>query len=775
MKTNILFIVFLLLNVTSNAKTIIGRVINELGQPMAYVNVTELDQADSTFISGTITQEDGTFAINILQNNSLLRVSSLGYLINYQQTLSDNLGDIRMQPDTMMLGQVMVVGHRPIVMKEQEKIIFDIKQMPNTEAWNTKDILKFAPGIIVSSDGTLQMAGKTVTVFVNDKKLSNDELSAYLNTLKASDVDHIEIMRNHGGVKEADIQGGVINIITKRNQLGLKGSTDLYAAVPDFHYYNFSPTTNFFFGCDKWDIYGTYAYSHGSYNQYSETTNDYLFNNTRHYSKGNTHGRDISHIYRFGIVFNLKQNHNFGLEINGISQSPTNSYGLHTTAYKKAGTNGNMNNGISKTLYNAHSDFFNLVSSYSWTIDEQKSFLKILININNRNSLSNNNSKTEYQETKALDIDEKDRTATNGDNITSDLDYRKNYENGWSLRSGGKVLLSSRSSDFTRHDYLSSTLSFNEWNYKENIYSGYVGTTKSFDQLYMIANIRVEHTSIHGDAQGGSKTEKEYTNWFPYMELSYRSGRQFNYSISYYSSIHRPPFSLMNGYENRISDVLFDKGNPDLQASQTNTVEWNASYKQHSLTLSYSHESKPITELFEVIDDITYHTNVNFGEKNVVTMEYSFSGNLFSWWQSSLVLASSYKRIPNSYNKKELFETQAHWSNRMTWEKVGSLALGCFCTSPTINGNSYTEGHTSFDISFERSFCHNTLTFQMGIDDLLNNNKVKSNNKVPTLHYHVYLDNQPRQYWCNISYNFATKRKTNQNKITNINSIKNRL
>lgn len=42
---------------------ITGRVIDELSQPMAFANVMLLNSADSSFIKGAITNDDGTFII----------------------------------------------------------------------------------------------------------------------------------------------------------------------------------------------------------------------------------------------------------------------------------------------------------------------------------------------------------------------------------------------------------------------------------------------------------------------------------------------------------------------------------------------------------------------------------------------------------------------------------------------------------------------------------------------------------------------------------------
>ena len=88
------------------------------------------------------------------------------------------------------------------------------------------------------------------------------------------------------------------------------------------------------------------------------------------------------------------------------------------------------------------------------------------------------------------------------------------------------------------------------------------------------------------------------------------------------------------------------------------------------------------------------------------TLNYSYSGNLFAWWQTNFYLAGSYTRIPKSYNKKELFGLLVSWNNRMTWQEVGSLSMGFFYTPPTIKSLLF-----SFSAYFKTILCCTRYVF----------------------------------------------------------------
>ena len=79
----------MMMSLTSFAKTQDwgGRVIDEKGEPMPFVNVVLLSLPDSAFVQGAMTDMDGVFKIVTDVNQGLFKVTSVGY-----QTLYINAG-----------------------------------------------------------------------------------------------------------------------------------------------------------------------------------------------------------------------------------------------------------------------------------------------------------------------------------------------------------------------------------------------------------------------------------------------------------------------------------------------------------------------------------------------------------------------------------------------------------------------------------------------------------------------------------------------------------
>lgn len=65
------------------AQHITGKIINEQGEALPYANVFLLNQQDSTFIKGTVSDENGAFLLDGYKNGDILKVSAMGYKTNY--------------------------------------------------------------------------------------------------------------------------------------------------------------------------------------------------------------------------------------------------------------------------------------------------------------------------------------------------------------------------------------------------------------------------------------------------------------------------------------------------------------------------------------------------------------------------------------------------------------------------------------------------------------------------------------------------------------------
>ena len=157
-----------LVAIASTAQGISGRVIDEQVQPMPFANVVLVSRADSAFIAGTMTKDDGTFSISTGKQDGLLKVTSVEYITRYIDARQGSVGDIQMLPDTQMLGEVVVKGSRPQYKMGNEGLVTNVENTLLSQLGTASDVLKHVPGIIAKDD-QYEVFGKRIYDLMPDK------------------------------------------------------------------------------------------------------------------------------------------------------------------------------------------------------------------------------------------------------------------------------------------------------------------------------------------------------------------------------------------------------------------------------------------------------------------------------------------------------------------------------------------------------------------------------------------------------------------------------
>ena len=136
-----------------------GTIIDEQGQPIAYANVAILNPADSTLLSGGVSNESGYFAIpyerprvgdgtSEMHPTVLARISYVGYKTIYKICEQPEVGTIRLQPETIRLNGVQVKGERIVSSTENGHLVYNMPMMLQLyPADNAYDALVSIPGV----------------------------------------------------------------------------------------------------------------------------------------------------------------------------------------------------------------------------------------------------------------------------------------------------------------------------------------------------------------------------------------------------------------------------------------------------------------------------------------------------------------------------------------------------------------------------------------------------------------------------------------------------
>ena len=99
---------------TTQAQTITGKLIDETNVPLEYANIILLNPTDSSFVQGTITNTDGNFILDkVNEKTYILKASSVGYKTIYKKCQSGNIGTLTLKSDAILLQEAVVTARRP--------------------------------------------------------------------------------------------------------------------------------------------------------------------------------------------------------------------------------------------------------------------------------------------------------------------------------------------------------------------------------------------------------------------------------------------------------------------------------------------------------------------------------------------------------------------------------------------------------------------------------------------------------------------------------------
>ncbi len=84
LRSTLLLLCSLLFTCGLSAQTVSGKLVDENQQALPYANVVLLSLPDSAFVAGTVSGDDGTFALETTSGNQLVKISSIGYKTVYR-------------------------------------------------------------------------------------------------------------------------------------------------------------------------------------------------------------------------------------------------------------------------------------------------------------------------------------------------------------------------------------------------------------------------------------------------------------------------------------------------------------------------------------------------------------------------------------------------------------------------------------------------------------------------------------------------------------------
>ena len=563
-----------------NASSITGKVFEEENKeplPFATVSLIEISDAEKKQIKGTITNDNGNFSIDKIQNGKYnLQVSFVGFekvikTIEISSSKVIDAGTFYLQNSQFQIDEIVIAANRLKGKSETDKTIYFINNEILSATGNSPDLLRHIPGVQVDLKQNISLDGNpNILLFVDGKERDK----SYISQLNPSQIDKIEVINTPPANYDGDASG-VINIVLKKEKTtGVSGH--IFSEIPTSKsvVYLF-PTYSLNYNHNKINLFTSYN-GEINYEDIDEITKRHIYDSTSIAaisSVQQVRQKNLSHKFHYGIDYHLTDrdilnyygfyNH-YSYEQDG--NVVVNSTGSSNKDWEAKKEETDLNRNIFNSLYYKH--LFN---------DKGREIAVDISNVYNRseNHVNYNNNSGDGSLIHTNTENPKQTTTS------IRIDFSSPFNDKFKLNTGVKMKI--QDMDDSSSDGFS---------YNQKIYAlyGTLGYKKpNFD---FNIGIRVENAKT----KPGSSPNKSSNSFLPYAAFHYKLNDQNNLYLSFRKSINRPSVFLLNQYTYTDNPYSIRKGNPLLKPEMKNRLQL-----EHTIRFKSNYISSRL--FYETIND----------------------------------------------------------------------------------------------------------------------------------------------------------------------------
>ncbi|MCR5606054.1 MAG: TonB-dependent receptor [Treponema sp.] len=706
--------------------------------------------ADSSLVTGGVTDANGVFSCNLNSNDKVFfRISSIGYETKFVAIpMTDT---IRMSSLNKELSEVSVKGKRRFVKPIPKGIQVSLDNNPISKLPSILDAIKQMP-LIDASTGSVSVLGKGTPIYYIDNRRVRDMNE--LTVLSPEEVKSVDIITRPGAKYPSDVTSVIIihrkkkvphtaAIVNMKGELAevLSGSTNA-----DFSYLN-GNGLGFFAGA---------GYSNNGYEQ--ERTYQEDFNNNKFHTKTNGvyNGRTKSHNFKFGSSFDFENGNSVGARYE-YGKTPDTHFDANSITRTNAIANFDSigsyygNNGNSDRHYvNAYSDIsFGKNNCYKWTTDAD-----YISGKSGTESFTNENNGTPL------------RAISNGSSTNYSLIAGKTNMD-WTL--GQLVLTFGASVSHTKNEMsfngetTDGSMPFQSSIDKEtqNLYAGYAEFYWNINSHWMLnGGIRYESTSFEY-LQNQKKIEhqsKTFNDFLPNIGFTYMVDN-ISMGLNYSTNVLRPSYNKLNNNYQYVSPTSWEIGNPLLKSSIHRTLEYSFMWKQSAFGAMFERNERMMNSVYTY--DKTKGVNIrqekNLPNFNSFTIYASHNMNIGLWHptiQGALYIQDyKYGTDRKKYDKPL---GQLYLNNRFDLPYGIYAYLGGSWMSKGNQGVYYQLGYTTLYAQLNKTV--KQWSFTLLYNDLLNCYKQENIVETNGVRYYTHRKGASRLISLSVTYKFNKKR-----------------
>lgn len=634
--------------------TISGKLVQGSNEePLPFATIALYDSSDSTVVNNTLTEVEGTFALDMPPGKYYAEITYIGF---ENKTIPDitidpgqapiDWGVVSMKTDAVALQEVEVVAERSQMEFKLDRRVFNVGKDLTNAGNSAADILDNVPSVTVDPEGNVSLRGSQgVRILVNGKPsglLSAGETEALLR-MQGDIIESVEVITNPSARYEAEGEAGIINIILKKNQeKGVNGAFGVTAGHPQ----NYGASYNLNLRRSDWNFFSNFGIDYrrgpgggfssqrffdgGQLTEYYTTTTDQI--------RGGLGG-----YIQMGADWNINDKN---LLTTSLLYRRGEDKNDATVTYRDFDGSENV---IGTTIRDIEEteDEHNLEASldYTRTFDRKDQELKITV----KYILDDELELADYTQTSddlSAPLLQESSNTEDETNFLFQADYVHPFTEKSRLEGGLRSAIRTVNNDFfvkeLENGQLVTLSDFDDQlKYNENIYAAYVIGAQEFGAFSLQAGVRAELSDITAAlVRSGASNEQDYLSFFPSASLSYELNEMEQFQMSYSRRLSRPYFRRLLPFSNFNDPRNNNIGNPNLRPEFTDSYELGyLRYFDRGTMLSsiyYRHTNGVIEEITIPADDGTsIEYPVNLSTRNAYGLEFNFSYDLTDAWDVS--------------------------------------------------------------------------------------------------------------------------------------------
>ncbi|WP_215241625.1 TonB-dependent receptor domain-containing protein [Dyadobacter helix] len=555
-----------------------------LSKGVEFASIALFTMADNKAVDGTVADENGKFSMTKIAPGSYrLLISFIGFKdktvnnIKVEKGKDVELGNIRLAANVQTLQEVTITGEKSMVEEKVDRLVYNAEKDITSKGGDAADLLRKVPMLSVDLDGNVSLRGSSnIRVLINNKPstIIASNVADALKQIPADMIKSVEVITSPSAKYDAEGSGGIINIITKKNNLqGLTLNVDSGVGNRGT---NLGLNGSYRKGKMGFTLGG---FGRAFYNKAESVLDQTTFsglNASQTHQRSTARDRGLFGQYALGWDYDLGKNQALSAGLR---------YGTRNFIQKQNLSIDQYSNNVFDATTQRKVDRKDLSGTVDFNVDYIRTFKPqqewSISTLYSRTGLTNNFNTDLLNESGAVSSQIKNENKNYNSEFTLQTDYQTPIGKNQLIEFGAKGIFRTVNSDYR---YLLAGESGNfvldpnnpagALNYNQNVGAGYVSYTLTTLKKYTFKlGTRYEYTGIVADlGEKGSVSIPDYGNLVPSINVSKTFGAS-TLKAAYNRRIQRPGIQQLNPNVNLSNPQSISMGNPALSPELTDNFE----------------------------------------------------------------------------------------------------------------------------------------------------------------------------------------------------------